>query len=116
MKKLSFTTAVQIIILLYLVLTSTSIHAKSSIHNLYSVDSLYKGYKINHNAIKAMTKLPIDQLEMINGKELKKSVNISDSKIAIGLNTQLYTNELTDIKNTVCKNINKNSIDVFKRS
>ena len=116
MKKLRFITAVQITILFYLVFTSKSINAKIYTHNLFSVDSLYKGYKINHDGIKINSKLSADQLKKFNEIELKQSVDTKDSKITIGLNNQLYTNELPDNNNIMCKTINKNSTDFLKES
>ncbi len=47
MQKIRFITALQIILLLYLVLTSNSVRAKSSNQKLFSADSLHKGIKIN---------------------------------------------------------------------
>lgn len=54
MQKVRFITAVQIIILLYLVITGKSVNAKSSDPKLISAESLNKGIKINHSPFKAM--------------------------------------------------------------
>ncbi len=57
MEKMRFITALQIVILLYLVFTSKSMHAKSSIQHLISAESFYKAFKINQGSIKAMKTL-----------------------------------------------------------
>ena len=63
MEKIRFITALQIVILLYLVITSKSIPAKSSSQNLVATESVYKTFKLNQGSIKVAKTLTSDKEE-----------------------------------------------------
>ena len=63
MEKMRFITALQIVILLYLVITSKSTHAKSANQNLVATASTYKAFKLNQGSIKVAKTLTSDKEE-----------------------------------------------------